>query len=299
MVFGRALQGSRRKAIPEASVALGLAPPGAAFVSAVSVVSVFDAGSAAATRRVSLPDPMAGGARNRTIGVGPLLRSAREVRGLSIDEAARDTKLPAEQLNALEDEDFAALLGDVYVRASLRTYAVYLGIDPDEVTAIYSRQADEPAPTPPPTQADRATRVLAASRLRDNPRLVVLGATTILVVLIAFGILSRSDGTPAPAPIATAGADPNASVRPIDVAIDAKSDTTVTVTIDGRVETFAMSADESRSFTAQRSLRLEVADGASLHVVENGHDLGVPGAAGSPWSHVWTNETGNAPSPSA
>jgi cytoskeletal protein RodZ len=233
------------------------------------------------------------------MGVGPLLRNAREVRGLSIDEAARDTKLPADQLNALEDEDFAELLGDVYVRASLRTYAVYLGVEPDEVTAIYARQADEPAPTPPPARADRATRVLAANRLRDSPRLVVLGATTILVVLIAFGVLSRSQGTPAPAPIATAGADPNEAVRPIDVVIDAKSATTVTVTIDGRVETFAMSAAESRSFTAQRSLRLEVADGASVHVVENGHDLGVPGAVGSPWAHVWTSETGNGPSPSA
>ncbi len=242
---------------------------------------------------------MGAGSRNRTVGVGSLLRNAREVRGLSIDEAARDTKLPADQLNAVEDEDFDALLGDVYVRASLRTYAVYLGVDPDEVTAIYVRQADEPAPMQRPAQADRATRILAASRLRDNPRLVVLGATTILVVLIALGVLSRDQGTPTPAPLATASVDPNGSALPIDVAIEVKSDTSVTVTIDGQVETFAMSSGESRSFTAQQSLRLEVADGASVHVVENDHDLGVPGAAGSPWSHIWTNETGNGPSPSA
>ena len=67
---------------------------------------------------------MASGSRNdSTIGVGPLLRKAREFRGLTIEETARGTKLRADQLRALEEEDFDVLPGDVYVRASLRTGA--------------------------------------------------------------------------------------------------------------------------------------------------------------------------------
>ena len=56
------------------------------------------------------------------IGVGPALRKAREHRGLTLEEAARDTRLRLDQLPALESEDFDAMSGEVYVRASLRTY---------------------------------------------------------------------------------------------------------------------------------------------------------------------------------
>ncbi|MGZ5300074.1 MAG: helix-turn-helix domain-containing protein, partial [Actinomycetota bacterium] len=52
------------------------------------------------------------------IGVGSALRKARERRGITLDAASRDTKLHIDQLQALEAEDFEALLGDVYVRGS-------------------------------------------------------------------------------------------------------------------------------------------------------------------------------------
>ena len=67
------------------------------------------------------------------IGVGSALRKARERRGITLDAASRDTKLHIDQLRALESEDFEALLGDVYVRGSLRTYSQYLGLSPDKV----------------------------------------------------------------------------------------------------------------------------------------------------------------------
>ena len=47
---------------------------------------------------------------------------------------------------ALESEDFDALAGEVYVRASLRTYAAYLGLKPEKVMRAYARHADDPEP---------------------------------------------------------------------------------------------------------------------------------------------------------
>ncbi len=78
------------------------------------------------------------------IGVGSALRKARERRGITLDAASRDTKLHIDQLRALESEDFDALLGDVYVRGSLRTYAQYLGLSPDKVIGAYAQHADAP-----------------------------------------------------------------------------------------------------------------------------------------------------------
>jgi len=81
-----------------------------------------------------------------TIGVGAALRRAREIRGITLDEAARDTKLRPEQLEALEGESFEDLGDAVYARAMLRTYAQYLGLKPDRVLSVYAKHGEEVAP---------------------------------------------------------------------------------------------------------------------------------------------------------
>ena len=238
---------------------------------------------------------MAGGSRNQSIGVGPVLRNAREVRGCSFDEAARDTKLRVDQLMALEAEDFDVLPGDVYVRGSIRTYAAYLGVDPDAVVDAYAKHADEPAPPPPPPKMDRIERTIAASRLRDNPRIVLLVAATILVALLGFSVLSRDRGAPATS-LAAPPLSGSLTGEPINLALDAHRSVSVMVDVDGQAETFSMRTGETRSFMAKQSLSMRIDDGASLHIVVNGTDLGVPGHAGSPWTRTWTTETGASPS---
>src|SRR5687768_18505373 len=70
--------------------------------------------------------------------LGPSLRKVRSARGLTLDEAARDTRIRREFLEALEDDEFERLLGDVHVRGCLRTYASYLRLSPDKVVAAYA-----------------------------------------------------------------------------------------------------------------------------------------------------------------
>src|SRR5436190_1813280 len=86
------------------------------------------------------------------IGVGPALRKARMARRTSLDEAGRDTHIRVEYLEALEEETFSELNGEVYIRACLRTYAMYLGLNPDKVVTAYARNAwgTEPAEELPP-----------------------------------------------------------------------------------------------------------------------------------------------------
>src|SRR6266571_9253452 len=72
-------------------------------------------------------------------GIGPALRKARLLRGKSIEEASRETRIRPDYLSALEREQFDALLGDVYVRGFLRSYSTYLGLDSDKVLTVYNR----------------------------------------------------------------------------------------------------------------------------------------------------------------
>ena len=218
------------------------------------------------------------------IGVGSALRKARERRGITLDAASRDTKLHIDQLRALEAEDFEALMGDVYVRGSLRTYSQYLGLSPDKVIGAYDRHAETPPPPPPPARLGRIERAMAASRIRDNQLLMILLAGTVLVVAVVFGLLSRGHSAPEPATLPTVAAEPDPLDQQIDAVVEAVGDVGVTVTADGVESTFALEVGETRTFTAQTDLLLAVTDGGAIRLTVNGKDYGIPGQPGQPWS---------------
>src|SRR6188474_1785190 len=110
--------------------------------------------------------------------VGPALRQVRTQRGLTLDEAARDTRIRREFLEAIELEEFERLLGDVHVRGCLRTYASYLRLSPDKVIAAYAPGGVEHIPTPVPGSPREPA--LDGPRRRDNHRLLGMIAATVL-----------------------------------------------------------------------------------------------------------------------
>ena len=232
------------------------------------------------------------------IGVGPALRKARERRGITLDAASRDTKIHIDQLRALESESFGALLGDVYVRGSLRTYAKYLGLSPEKVIGAYAQHAEEPSPPPPPAKLGRVERAIAATRIRDNQRLMVFLAGVVLVFAIVFGLLSRGHSAPAPATLPTVAAEPAALDREIDAVIEAVSAVDITVVADGVESTYSMEAGETRSFTAQAELSLGASDGGALRVTVNGVDLGIAGSSGQPWTDTFSFGVSEGATPS-
>jgi hypothetical protein len=222
------------------------------------------------------------------IGVGSALRKARERRGITLDAASRDTKLHIDQLRALEAEDFEALMGDVYVRGSLRTYSQYLGLSPDKVIGAYARHAVAPTPPAPPAKLGRIERAMAASRIRDNQLLMILLAGTVLVVAVVFGLLSRGHSAPSPATLPTVAAEPDPLDQQIDAVVEAVGSVGVTVTSDGVESTFSMGAGETRTFTAQTDLLLAVTDGGAIRLTVNGVDKGITGTPGQPWGDSYS-----------
>ena len=63
---------------------------------------------------------------------GGKLRQARERRGISLRQIASSTKIAAAALEALEKNDISKLPGGIFSRAFVRSYAVEVGLDPDE-----------------------------------------------------------------------------------------------------------------------------------------------------------------------
>ena len=73
---------------------------------------------------------------------GSELRRTRQRQGISLDDVVRDTRLAKRCLLALEDESIPELPGGPYNRAYLRTYAAYLGLDPDRLVRDYELEKE-------------------------------------------------------------------------------------------------------------------------------------------------------------
>ena len=69
--------------------------------------------------------------------VGKVLQDARTAKNLSLDRAAQETNIRKAYLEAIEQNDFAALQGDVFVKGIMRTYGNYLGLDGAQLVEEY------------------------------------------------------------------------------------------------------------------------------------------------------------------
>jgi cytoskeleton protein RodZ len=68
-------------------------------------------------------------------GIGHLLERARRKRGVSLEDAEQATRIRKDYLQKLECDDHATMPEPIYVRAFVRTYADYLGLDGDRLAA--------------------------------------------------------------------------------------------------------------------------------------------------------------------
>jgi len=69
--------------------------------------------------------------------LGNTLSRARRARGITIEDAERDTHVSRRYLQALETEDFAIFPAPVYARGFLRTYSRYLGLNAEELVRVF------------------------------------------------------------------------------------------------------------------------------------------------------------------
>jgi cytoskeletal protein RodZ len=78
--------------------------------------------------------------------LGLYLREARESRGVSLAQAAAETRIIQRYLAALENGEYHHLPGDVYARGFIRNYAQYLNLPADELIEMYRAERGVSAP---------------------------------------------------------------------------------------------------------------------------------------------------------
>jgi cytoskeletal protein RodZ len=258
--------------------------------------------------------------------LGERFRQARLDRHATLQDAQRETRIHRRFLEALENEDVATLPAPVYTRGFIRTYAGYLGLDPEAMVDLYHtfRGGEEPL------------AIHAATTRITNPkpismRLLGIGTGAILAVLLLGYLWSQYnsfvesvrqvDATPTPrsaiiaapspvvtpvvvgvgvpSPVASPGTSgiatettpPVAVATPmrgvqIDVRVTERS--WLAVWVDGQ----SVMAEEvrpgyTRTFNADQSVRMRVGNAIGVVVTINGSAQGALGARGQAIEANW------------
>ncbi|MFL5755421.1 MAG: helix-turn-helix domain-containing protein, partial [Chloroflexota bacterium] len=186
------------------------------------------------------------------------LLAARERKGVDLYRAERDTKIRARYLAALERGDYRELPGAVYTKGFLRNYALYLGLDPDDVLLQWRRERGGGRE---PQAVIAVPKPIATPRrgLTFSPGLVVFALLTVAVV--AFGIYLGVQLLRFAKPPTIAVSDQAAAVVQVDESSDqyvlkgtSAPGATISIATPGR-DPYTVSADADGAWATTVELR--------------------------------------------
>lgn len=147
--------------------------------------------------------------RERAVAMGKRLRDQRVRSGLSIVDVERDTRINRVYLEALEEAHFDVLPAPIYARGFVRSYAKYLGLDPEEAVAAVPRDLPRPAGLEPmPGLRRTAPPTLPTLPAMNAPVMAAVGVAVALVLVVlllwqTFGGGGEDPAEPTPTPSAT------------------------------------------------------------------------------------------------
>jgi len=239
---------------------------------------------------------------------GGKLRQARERRGISLRQIAASTKISAAALEALERNDISKLPGGIFSRAFVRSYAVEVGLDPDDTVREFLDRFNQDTP---PAAAVSTTEVPEHEREFEEQRrkaAMLLAGVVISIPVIAlvlyFALRARAAAHAPPAASASAAPAPalppasttaQAAAPPSDVALPPQEPPAgqmklelhpvkacwVSLTVDGK-KVFAriMQAGERDSRNVAGEAVIEVGDAGAFAYSVNGREGKPLGAEG-------------------
>ncbi|MBI5101501.1 MAG: helix-turn-helix domain-containing protein [Nitrospirae bacterium] len=128
---------------------------------------------------------------------GLILKKKREELGLDIRDVSVLLKIKLEYLSYIESDKFDSLPAPVYTIGYIRSYSRYLGVDPEDIIALYSKQLPQPKTDVPvmPVILERQTR---------GPKVLYIAVACVIAAAVGFILYNRAPLTRDPAPRETA-----------------------------------------------------------------------------------------------
>ena len=256
--------------------------------------------------------------------LGERFRAAREARGLTLSDVSEQIRIRSVYLAAIEEENWSAIGAPVYTRGFLRTYARFLGLNPEEVVAAFNSgppAATQPAPAP--ERAVRNSYIPPAESEEQGSRgaPLIWAAAVVAIALVAFVVyneltmrrhsagstVATTTATPAlpsnspkspgygssPVESASPSISPGASASPgVDgpnsIALVLSAPSWLRVTVDGSVSmegTFP--AGTAKTFHGKSAL-VRIGNAGGVEIFVDGKDVGKLGKPGDVVEHAFT-----------
>jgi cytoskeletal protein RodZ len=127
--------------------------------------------------------------------VGTTLRRQRDKKRMGLAEVSRVTRIPVATLEAIEQDHFDDLPGEVFVKGFLKSYARAVGLVADDVAARYAASRRVAIVTPMPVASP-----VTAAREGQGRRFGVAIALVLLLILftLALSIVLKPRGRDMP-----------------------------------------------------------------------------------------------------
>ncbi|GAJ14921.1 unnamed protein product [marine sediment metagenome] len=82
--------------------------------------------------------------KDRSIRInGKVLKNIRELKGTTLEEISKKTKIGLSYLKAIEEDNYKVFPAEIFMKGFLKTYAKYLGLDPEEIVRNYTYTASQ------------------------------------------------------------------------------------------------------------------------------------------------------------
>lgn len=162
------------------------------------------------------------------VRLGQRLHSLRLQRKQTLEEVAKEIKIKASFLAAIERGDYHKLPSPAYAQGFVRNYASYLGLSRAEITALFKREFDEKRAYKVLPDSMVKTKEFPLQRFRIQQSLVLLVVILFLAIAILF-VQYRAAFLPPYLEVISPSADSTTSQ---DVTVTGKADNNATVTIN-------------------------------------------------------------------
>ncbi len=119
--------------------------------------------------------------------IGELLANARRERAATVKDVELAIKIRGKHIEAMEHNDFKDIAEEAYVVGFLRTYAQWLGLDPDPIVVEYRRLLGGPGYE---NHSDESNRPSLWRFFRPLP--VVSVVIFVGLILLAWSTISQA-----------------------------------------------------------------------------------------------------------
>lgn len=126
-------------------------------------------------------------------GLGDRLKEARTAKGFSLDDLQSITKIQKRYLSGIENEDYSMMPGAFYVRAFIKQYAEAVGLNADDMLALYKDSTpsiiaeEETSKITSPTMTRK--RGLKSNNQLNEIMPMIIVALFIVVIIVVFWFL--------------------------------------------------------------------------------------------------------------